>query len=427
MTDRRSLIEHRAALLDPVAPLPAVETPLVDAIGSVLADDVRAAVALPRFDHAAMDGYAVRSADTPGRLPSVGVLEAGDAPVALAAGTAIRIMTGAPLPDGADAVVALEDVGETVPGAVGPSVDLPRIAPGTHVRRAGEDVAADDVVAPAGSVLGPRAAALCAATGLARVRVHRTPRLVVLTTGSELVPAGIDGAHLSAAGVHDSTAVALVAEARARGFVATHRGPVGDDPEDFLVLLHEAVRAGDLVVTTGGVSAGDRDVVKAALRAHPDFWFGSVAVRPGRPQGHGVLRVEGPGGIRAVPVITLPGTPAATYLTFLAFALPVLERLAGRGRPGGEPSTAELAGPVRRRPDRVALVAGRFVPDGGSDGSSGGGSGRRVAVLPGHVGHSQRLLAAADVILVVPAGEGEIAAGARIEVLDLGPARRITS
>lgn len=404
----RTFAEHRSSLLAGIAPLPAQRLELTAAIGGVLAADVRAAVALPRFDHAAMDGYALRSADAPGRLPVVATLEAGDGPHILAAGTAVRIMTGAPVPTGADAVVAFEEAAGS-----GTGVEIGAVAAGAHVRRAGEDVAAGDVVAPAGTVLDPRTAGLAAATGVGSVQVHRTPRLVVLTTGAELVPAGTDADHLAAGAVHDSTAVSLVAEARARGFEVTHRGPVGDDPEDFLVLLHEAVRGADLVVTTGGVSAGTRDVVKDALGRHADFWFGPVAVRPGRPQGHGALSVDGDFGPRRVPVITLPGTPAASTLTFLAFALPVLEALAGRapapsGSDGSVGSEVVLGEDVRCRPDRTTLLAGRYDDH------------RRAVVLPGHVGHSQRLLAAAEVVLVVPPGDGAVPAGARIGAIALG-------
>lgn len=408
----RSFDEHRTALLAGIAALPAVTVDLTEAIGSTLAADVRAAVALPRFDHAAMDGYAVRAADAPGRLPVVATLEAGDGPHVLAPGTAVQIMTGAPVPHGADAVVAFEEADRvTDPGGGlvgGEAVAVGAVAVGAHVRRAAEDVAGGEVVAPAGSVLDPRTAGLAAATGVGRVQVHRTPRLVVLTTGAELVPAGTDPAHLRDGAVHDSTAVTLLAEARGRGFHAVHRGPVGDDPEDFLVLLHEAVREADLVVTTGGVSAGTRDVVKAALRRRTEFWFGPVAVRPGRPQGHGTLTVDGAdgrAGRRSVPVITLPGTPSASALTFLAFVVPVLDALAGRPPSVGD---VELAAPVRRRPDRTVLLAAAHDERG------------RAVVLPGHVGHSQRLLAAAELVLVVPPGDGEVAEGARIGAIALG-------
>lgn len=408
----RSFDEHRTALLAGIAALPPVTVDLTEAIGSTLAAGVRAAVALPRFDHAAMDGYAVRAADAPGRLPVVATLEAGDGPHVLAPGTAVQIMTGAPVPHGADAVVAFEEADRvTDPGGGlvgGEAVAVGAVAAGAHVRRAAEDVAHGELVAGAGSVLDPRTAGLAAATGVGRVQVHRTPRLVVLTTGAELVPAGTDPAHLREGAVHDSTAVTLLAEARARGFHAVHRGPVGDDPEDFLVLLHEAVREADLVVTTGGVSAGTRDVVKAALRRRTEFWFGPVAVRPGRPQGHGTLTVDGAdgrAGRRSVPVITLPGTPSASALTFLAFVVPVLEALAGRTP---SVSDVELAAPVRRRPDRTVLLAAAHDERG------------RAVVLPGHVGHSQRLLAAAELVLVVPPGDGEVAEGARIGAIALG-------
>ncbi|WP_141015416.1 molybdopterin molybdotransferase MoeA [Nocardioides sambongensis] len=409
----RAVAEHLSALLDGIGALPAVDLALADAVGRVLAADVEAAVPVPRFDHAAMDGYAVRAADIapdvtgagagpggPGgdvSLPVVAAVGAGAAgPSALEPGAAVRIMTGAPVPPGADTVVPFEaTTGE------GDRVRLPGdLRAGAHIRRAGEDVAAGETLARAGDPLDPRTAGLLAAAGVARVAARPAPRLVVLTTGSELVPAGTDPAHLAPGAIHDSTAVTLVAEARALGAEVRHRGPVGDDPEAFLVLLHDAVRDADLVVTTGGVSAGDHDVVKAALAGRGGFWFGQVAVRPGRPQGHGVLHVDGEQGRRAVPVVNLPGTPAASYLTFQAFVRPLLAVLSGADPDVTVPVT--LGAPVRRSPDRTLLLPGGRGEDG------------RAVVLPGHVGHSQRLLARTELVLVVPPGSEELPEGARI-------------
>ncbi|TIC88240.1 molybdopterin molybdotransferase MoeA [Nocardioides sp. GY 10113] len=404
----RSVDEHRAALCRDLAPLTPVALPVADAVGRVLAEPVHARVALPRFDHAAMDGFAVRAADlgagagTDAGLPVVGTSGAGlPGPEFLAAGTAIRIMTGAPMPTAADAVVPFEWTQDASGTAGVPTVRVDRPVPvGANIRRAGEDVAAGVLVAAAGAVLDPRTAGLIAATGTGSVLVHPAPRVAVLTTGTELVGAGADPDHLAAGAVHDSTAVTLVAELRALGAQAHAVGPAGDDPGDFLVRLDQAVRDVDLLITTGGISAGDRDVVKAALAGRDGFWFGPVAVRPGRPQGAGALVVDTGDGGRRVPVIALPGTPAATYLAFQCFVRPVLGLLAG-GAATVEVQV-EVAAPVRRSRDRTLLLPGRYDGDG------------RAEVLPGHAGHSQRLVAAADLILVVPPGSEDLPAGAKI-------------
>ncbi|TYL46323.1 molybdopterin molybdotransferase MoeA [Nocardioides sp. BGMRC 2183] len=407
----RGVAEHLTDLLDGLAALAPVDLGLAEAVGRVLAVDVAAAVAVPRFDHAAMDGYAVRAAECAAGepLPVVAAIGAGAAgPSELESGAAVRIMTGAPVPPGADTVVPFEATVQTTDARVRLPAD---VRGGAHIRRAGEDVAAGEVVAAAGDILDPRTAGLLAATGTARVTVHPAPRLVVLTTGSELVPAGTDPAHLAPGAIHDSTAVILAAEARALGVEVVHRGPVGDDPEAFLVLLHDAVRSADLVVTTGGVSAGDHDVVKAALAGRAGFWFGQVAVRPGRPQGHGVLHVDGEHGRRAVPVVNLPGTPAASYLTFQAFVRPLLAVLSGAAP---EVTTqVPLAAAVRRPPDRTLLLPARYDADG------------RAVPLPGHVGHSQRLLAEAELVLVVPPGADDLPEGARIGAIEVARASAV--
>jgi len=403
---------HVERILGSVAPLAPVTLPLGDAVGLVSAADVAAAVSLPRFDHAAMDGYAVRAADvasatpaTPVVLPVAGVVAAGDAvePV-LAPGTAWRIMTGAPVPAGADAVVPFE---WTDRGRV--QVRIDDAAPvARHIRRAGEDVVEGTVAVARGTVLAPRHLALLAAVGTAAVSVHPAPRVAVVVTGQELaVPVEGESALAGLAGlpghVHDSNSVALVAAARAAGAQVTAYGPVPDDTRVLLEQLALAAESSDLVVTTGGVSAGDHDVVKAALRERDGFWFGSVAVKPGRPQGAGaVVAADG----RAVPVVSLPGTPVAAYSSFRLFAEPAIRALAGQ-RPDAV-ARAVLDAPVEVAADRTLVLPAAYVAPG------------RVAQLAGHVGHSQRLLAAADVLLVVPPGDAPLAAGAEVAILPLG-------
>ncbi|MEV5003580.1 gephyrin-like molybdotransferase Glp [Nocardioides sp. LML1-1-1.1] len=388
MTDP-SVAEHRRRVLAEVTALAPVEVPLAEARGRVLAADVVGRLAVPPFDHAAMDGFAVRAADVadvPVELPVAGVVAAGDAVPRLEPGSAIRIMTGAELPPGADLVVPFEWTSGTDPVRV-----LRTAASGRHVRRTGEDVAAGAVAVSAGTRLGPVHLGLLTSVGAATVPVHPRPRLGVLSTGAELV----------AGHVPDSNSATLLAAGEAAGAAVRRFGPVADDPDAFRAALHDAAAASDLVVTTGGVSAGDHDVVKAVLRAEPGFWFGPVAMKPGRPQGCGALDVAG----RRVPVVTLPGTPVAAYASFLLYVLPAVRALAGlppRTR------TAVLAAPVQAG-DRTVLLPGRYDGRG------------RIAPLPGHVGHAQGLLARADALLVVPASDRVVPEGEEVEVLALHP------
>ncbi len=396
--------EHRDRILALVAPLPTPGDMVLDLVRDhVCSKDVPARVALPRFDHAAMDGYAVRAvdvacaADGPVVLPVAGVVAAGDAtqPV-LEPGTAWRIMTGAPVPHGADAVVPFE---WTDRGADRVRIDRSPTE-GAHVRREGEDVAEGDLAVRQGTLLAPRHLALLAAVGVAHVPVHPVPRIAVIATGAELAPPGSPLGDLPGR-VPDSNSVAILAGVEAGGARIIGHGPVPDDPSRLLAVLDKMAQAADLIVTTGGVSAGDHDVVKAALGDRAEFWFGSVAVKPGRPQGCGVVV----SGSRRVPVVCLPGTPVAAYTSFRLFAEPAIRALAGRS-PLAE-STALLDAPVEVSADRTLVLPAAYVGPG------------RVTQLAGHVGHSQRLLAAADVLLVVPPGVAPLPAGAEVVILPL--------
>jgi molybdopterin molybdotransferase len=403
-----SVAVHRDRILELVAPLVPGEVPLDLARDHVCSKDVPARVALPRFDHAAMDGYAVRAADvaadvaagTDGSavLPVAGVVAAGDATQpALEPGTAWRIMTGAPVPRGADAVVPFE---WTDRGVDRVRVDRPPTA-GVHIRREGEDVAQGDIAVVRGTRLAPRHLALLAGVGVAEVPVHPVPRVAVIATGAELVVPGTPLADLPGH-VPDSNSVAIIAAVEAAGARVIGTTPVPDDPARLLEVLGRLAEAADLIVTTGGVSAGDHDVVKAALGDRPEFWFGSVAVKPGRPQGCGVV-TSGP---RRVPVVCLPGTPVAAYSSFRLFAEPVIRALAGRAPDSA--ARAILEASVEVSPDRTLVLPASYVAPG------------RVAQLAGHVGHSQRLLAAADVLLVVPPGAEPLPAGSEVVILPLG-------
>lgn len=394
MTDP-SVEEHRARLLAGLTPLDRTDVVApTDALGRTLAADVTASLSVPPFDHSAMDGFAVRavevegaSSSTPVDLPVAGVVAAGDAVATLREGTALRIMTGAPVPVGADLVIPFEWTTGTDP------VRITQTAPaGRHLRREGEDVATGSTALAAGARIGAAQVGLLTSVGVTEVVVRSRPRLAVISTGAELV-----NGH-----VPDSNTATLMAAGRAAGADVTAFGPVPDDPEALRVQLARAAAVSDIVVTTGGISAGDHDVVKAALRDVDGFWFGSVAMKPGRPQGCGVVMSEDG---RRVPVITLPGTPNAAYAAFLLYAVPVLQTLAGLPV---RPRTAVLGEAVRAT-DRTVLLPGRYDAAG------------RIVALPGHAGHSQRLLAVADALIVVPPTAKVVPDGTSLEVLALDP------
>ncbi|GGB92592.1 molybdopterin molybdotransferase MoeA [Cellulomonas carbonis] len=405
----RSVTEHAAAVLDLVAPLPAVDVPPHAALGHVLAEDLRAAEALPRWDNSAMDGYAVRAADVATAEPSAPVvlrvvadLAAGSgAEPHVEPGTAARIMTGAPVPPGADAVVPVE---HTDGGTTTVRVDrAPR--PGAHVRRAGEDVAVGDLVLAAGTELGPTHVAAAASVNAGLLRVHRRPRVVVVSTGSELVPAG---SPLRRGTIPDSNSVLLAAAAESAGADVLRVGAVTDDVDELGSTLRQHAATADLVLTSGGVSVGAYDVVKALLTAWGGVEFVAVAMQPGKPQGAGRL----PGG---TPVLCLPGNPVSAHVSFEVFVRPVLARLRGLDARGGDalarrttravvddgwrtPQGREQYMPVRLRDEDGVLHASR---------AARGGSGSHLVAG----------LAGSDALAVVPADVDVVEPGTTLRIL----------
>jgi molybdopterin molybdotransferase len=320
----RSVEEHRAAVLELVTALGPVDVPVGRALGLVLAADVTAAVDLPGFDNSAMDGYAVRAAelvgagpDAPVLLPVDGDIAAGDTTRhVLRPGHAMRIMTGAPLPEGADAVVPVE---VTDGGAERVAVGLaPEV--GRHLRHRGEDVRAGDAVLRSGTRLGPGRLALAAAGNIAVVRVHPRPRVTVVSTGDELVP---PGSPLEHGQVVDSNHVMLRALVEAAGAEVAGAAHLADDATAVRAYLDDLPGSPDLVLTTGGVSMGVYDTVKEVLTEDGGVEFVRVAMRPGMPQGSGVV------GSSRTPALTLPGNPVSSFVSFHVFVLPVLRRLAG--------------------------------------------------------------------------------------------------
>lgn len=407
--------EHLSRILDQVEPLVAAPRPLMECLGLACAEDVRGEVALPRFDNSAMDGYAVRRQDvatacgeTPVRLPVAGEIGAGRAGlVALPPGTAAKIMTGAAMPSGADSVVPYEwtDRG-------GSQVAISRVPkPGQHVRVAGEDVSVGDLLVEKGTVLGPRQLGLLASVGRARVKVGPHPRVVVLSTGSELREPGRE---LGRDSIYDGNSYLLAAAAERAGAVVRQAGIVPDSSREFLTALDEQMAVADLVVTSGGVSAGDHDVVKQALRPR-GVWFGSVAMRPGKPQGFGFVVAgdravaAGASPARGVPIFCLPGNPVSSFVSFECFVRPAIRRLMGAQPEILRAMTARLTNDVTSPLGRREFLRGDLTFEGAMTYVSTSPVGCSGSHLIGD-------LAASDSLIVIPERTTELKAGSDVEV-----------
>ncbi|QXV61337.1 gephyrin-like molybdotransferase Glp [Amycolatopsis sp. TNS106] len=315
-----SVDAHRETVTGLLGNAPVIRLPLASAAGLVLAEDVRAGVSLPPFDNSAMDGYAVRAediAEAPVTLPVAEDIPAGRVDITkLEPGTAHRIMTGAPLPPGADAVVMVEHTD----GGVTDVRILRTVVPGTHIRRRGEDVVEGTVALSAGTVLGPAQLGLAAAVGLAEVPVFRPLKVLVVSTGTELVDAPEPLRHGQ---IYESNSIMLASAIRALGCEAEVVRSVVDDVAEFRSVIEPRLVDADLLVTSGGVSAGAYEVVKDALSGQ-GVEFRKVAMQPGGPQGCGHWN--------GVPVVTLPGNPVSVLVSFEAFLRPAL--LAAMGHAG---------------------------------------------------------------------------------------------
>jgi molybdopterin molybdotransferase len=400
-----SVEEHLERILAAIAPLPDFPQPLMEALDLAIAEDVVSPIPLPSFDNSAMDGYAVcqrdvasASEESPVHLPVVGEIGAGQAQLlAMSPGTAVKIMTGAPVPAGADTVVPYEWTDRGVA-----QVRIAR-APveGQHVRRAGEDVAEGDLLVEHGTVLGPRHLGLLASVGRATVRSRPRPRVVILSTGSELRDPGTSLGHDS---IYDGNSYLLAAAARRAGAIAYRVGIVPDEPRAFLDALSDQLVRADIVVTSGGVSQGDFDVVKEALRPLGSVWFGGVAMQPGKPQGFGVVGEDG------TPIFTLPGNPVSSYISFETFVLPAIRKLMGK-TPYSRPSTrARLTHGISSPEGRRQFVRGEYARDGG---------GPYVAPVGGHGSHLIGDLASSNALIIVPEDATSVPAGEQVQVLPL--------
>ena len=400
-TDPIAVEELLDRVLGTVAVLPDFPQPLMDVLGLPLAEDVDAPVALPPFDNSAMDGYAVRAADVEGatadepvELPVVGEIAAGNAALlALSPGSAVKIMTGAPVPAGADAVVPYEATDRGV-ARVRISEAVPA---GRHIRTAGSDVRVGDRLLDEGTVVGPRQLGLLAAVGRATVRTRPRPRVVVISTGSELRdPGGAIGPD----SIYDGNSFLLAAAAREAGAVAYRVGIVPDDPHSFREALDDQLVRADLVVTSGGVSQGDHDVVKEALRDEEGMWFGPVRMQPGKPQGFGTV------GEDRVPIFALPGNPVSAYVSFQLFVLPAIRRMMGVSPAVRPTRRARLTQSLTSTRGRRQYVRARY-----DDGA--------VTPVGGHGSHLLGDLSRSNALLVVPEEATSLPAGAQVDVLPL--------
>lgn len=427
-----SVEEHLADILATVRPLDATELRLLDTLGCVLVEDVVVAVSLPPFDNSSMDGYAVRTADLvgatdefPAVLTVIGEVAAGSGVLPqVGPGEAARIMTGAPLPPGAEAVVPVEwtdgGAGGGAVTSMRPAAEAPDGASGevrvyrpaeprAHVRAAGSDVHAGDLALEAGTVIGAPQIALLAAIGRGTVKVRPRPRVVVISTGSELVQPGEE---LGDGQIYDSNSFALTAAVREAGAIAYRVGAVSDDADSLRATVEDQLVRADLVITTGGVSVGAYDVVKEALSSVGDedepgsgIDFRKLAMQPGKPQGFGSI------GPEHTPLLALPGNPVSSYVSFELFVRPAIRALMGREDVNRPTVRARLESdkPLSSPAGRRQFMRGVYDARSASVRPVGGAGSHLIAAL-----------AHADSLIVVPEGTTSVEPGTELDVVLLG-------
>jgi molybdopterin molybdotransferase len=404
----RSVDDHLALVLDTVQLLAPMELPITDVNGLTLAADVVAAMPLPPFDNSSVDGYAVRLADldgaaedSPAELRVVGDIAAGSVfEGILEPGTCARIMTGAMVPHGAEAIVPVEwtDGGTE-------SVRITRVPErDEHVRVLGSDVAAGEVVLKGGTRLGPRQIGLLAAIGQVHAPVHPHPRVVVLSTGSELVEPGTP---LGPGQINDGNGPALTTAVNAMGATGIRVGIIGDEPQGVLSAIEDQLIRADMVVTTGGVSVGAYDVVKEVLSTLGTVEFTKVAMQPGMPQGFGTV------GEDKIPIFTLPGNPVSAYVSFELYIRPAIEKMMGREAGPRRTVTATCFGAFSSPRGKRQFARGVYDAVGHS-----------VRPVGGHGSHLVGDLALANALIVVPEDVTEVVDGDDVEVIVLDEGTR---
>lgn len=401
----KSVEQHLDDVLRDVSALAPLDLRILDAQGCTLSQDVTAPWDLPPFTNSSMDGYAVRASDVadasesnPVTLPVVGDIPAGySGALAVSPGQTARIMTGAPMPAGADAVVPVEWT----------DGDILRVSirraptPDSYIRHQGEDAEAGSVVVPAGTRLGAAQIGLMAAVGRGRAVVRPRPRVVVMSTGSELVEPGDP---IAGGKIPDSNSFMIAAAAKATGATSYRVGFVPDEPQTLIATIEDQLIRADLVITTGGVSVGAYDVVKEALSRMGTVTFEKVAMQPGKPQGFGHI------GPDKTPIFTLPGNPVSAFVSFEIFVRPVLRRMLGLE-------------PLHRPTVRAVLKDTIDSPEGKRQflrGSLGVEDGRYVVRQVGGSGsHLLAGLASADSLIVVEEDVTHVESGDAVTVMML--------
>jgi molybdopterin molybdotransferase len=402
----RSVAQHQRVVSELITARPAATVGLADAAGLVLAHDVIAGLSLPVFDNSSMDGYAVRYEDVAGASVEnpVKLAVAEDIPagrtdkLTLIAGTAHRIMTGAPMPSGATAVVAVE----STDGGVETVAITASAKPGQHIRRAGEDVAAGSTVLHAGQCIGAAALGLVAALGIGELEVIPRQRVLVISTGSELVAAGTP---LRPGQIYESNAVMLAAAVRDAGAEVVATVTCDDDAARFTALLDSYAGRADLIITSGGVSAGAYEVVKDAFGTSGGngVEFVKVAMQPGMPQGAGRTAT-------GAAIVTLPGNPVSALVSFEVFIRPALRAAMGCAHPHRPVRTAVLAEALTSPAGRRQFRRGVYDRDTGS-----------VVSYGPPASHHLRWLASADCLLDIDEDVTALAVGEQVELWDLAP------
>lgn len=391
-------------VLSAVDALRPLRRPLVDALGAVAAENLVAREAVPGFANSSMDGYAMRSIDTqspPTRLRVVGTTLAGDAPApAVGPGEAVRIMTGAALPEGADCVCMIEEI--EVDATRGEVLLTREMAAGDAVRHPGDDIAVGDLLLARGDVLNPPLLGVIASQGLDSLLVYPRPRVGVLSTGDELAGPNVE---LGPGEIRDANRPLLTGMLQASGFEVIDLGVALDDYPSTLALLESAAATCDAVISTGGVSVGDVDHVKSAILAlgQPQARWMQVAIRPGKPFAFGVV------GPRGVPLFGLPGNPVSTRVSFELFVRPALRRLAGHRDVDRPRLNAVMNETLTRSKDGKLYVVHAEVRVGRD-------ARLRVERVARHGSHLLRGIAGANALALIPDGT-EIAAGESVSVL----------
>jgi molybdopterin molybdotransferase len=384
--------------------LPARELPVAAALGAVLTDDVTALHPLPSFDNSGMDGYAVRASDVATASPDhpvvlgvAGEVAAGDTRRHdLIHGSALRIMTGAPVPAGADAVVPVE---QTDGGTERVAITEP-VTAGAAIRRTGGDAQPGDLLLSAGTRLGAVHLGLLAAAGHGAVTARPRPRVTVIATGNELVE---PGGQLLPGQIFESNALMLAAAAREAGCPAVQHPIVRDDNAAVLAAVTDALATSDVLITSGGVSmGGEHDVVKAALSTLGTVTFRRVAMQPGMPQGFGTV------GPSATPIFTLPGNPVSAYVSFCLFVRPALDAMQGIFREQAKRPPVTLAEPVRSPAGRRSYLRGVLDAEAGV-----------ITPVAGQASHQLANLARANALIIVPEEVTSLETGASVDVMEL--------